>query len=146
MPLFYFKPEHGFPKWETKEAVEWLLKNEGKTCWAEVGRETGVRTDTQNRSLHKGFELIAKTLNDAGLDMRKVIKPEVDIPFTKESVKEFLWRPIQKAMFSKKSTTELDKVSEIDEVWEVLMRHLGEKHGIEYIEFPNKKHELDTNN
>lgn len=145
MPLFYFKSEKGFPKWETKESVEFLMKHEGKTFWAEIGLENGVRTIPQNSALHLGLSLIAKSLNDAGLDIRKVLKPEIEIPWSVWSVKDFLWRPIQKVMTGKKSTTEIDKI-EPSEIWEVLMRHLGQKHGIEYIEFPNKKHELNTNN
>lgn len=95
------------------------------------------RTSQQNRALHKGCELIATALNDAGLDMRKVLKPNIDIPWTKESVKEHIWRPVQLAMFNKLSTKELSKLSEIDEVWEVVMRFLMQNHHIEYIPFPD---------
>ncbi len=138
MPIFYFKPKLGFPIWETQGAFEWLSKNEGKKCWADLDRETGVRSGTQNNALHLGLEFIARELNEKGLDMRKVIKPEIDIPWTTESVKEFLWRPIQKAMTGKKSTTELNKSNEISDIWDVLMRHLGEKFEIEFINFPSQ--------
>ena len=94
-------------------------------------------TAQQRKALHVGFEQIAATLNAAGLDQRKVLKPSVDIPWTKESVKEMIWRPVQEAMLKKKSTTELEKVGEIDEVWDVVMRFLGENHGVEYIPFPH---------
>ena len=137
--FWYFKPEKGYPKFETKEPIEWMLKNEGKKCWGEFGRETGVRTLPQNSALHLGLTMIATALNDAGLDMKKVLKPHVDIPWTTESAKNHLWRPIQKAMTGKTSTTELDKVSEINEIWDVIMRHLGEKYGVEYIPFPSKQ-------
>ena len=94
------------------------------------------RTDSQNKALHKFCELLAAELNDAGLDQRVVLKPSVAIPWTKQAVKDQLWRPIQQAMLDKTSTTELDKHMEIDKVHEVLMRHLAERFGIEYIEFP----------
>ena len=136
--LFYFKPTAAGIDWETQAAIEWLDKNIGKKCWADLGRETGVRSNEQNNALHLGLSMIAKSLNDAGLDMKKVLKPEVDIPWTTDSVKEYLWRPVQKVMTGKKSTTELNKTNEIDEVWEVLMRHLGEKHELEFIPFPSK--------
>lgn len=137
--LFYFKAIGGFPKWETKEPVELLLKNEGKTFWAEISRETGVRTLEQNSALHLGLGLVAKSLNEAGLDMRKVLKPEIDIPWAVESVKEFLFRPIMKIMTNKKSTKELAKTGEMDEIWDTMMRFLGEKHQVEYIKFPSKQ-------
>ena len=84
------------------------------------------RTILQNSALHKFFELVAKKLNDAGLDMRFVLKPGVDIPWGKESVKNFLWKPVQNALLGKKSTKDLT-TDEVDKVYEVLNRHFGEK-------------------
>lgn len=95
------------------------------------------RTNQQNKSLHKFFELLANELNAAGLDQRKVLKPSIEIPWTPFAIKEMLWKSVQKAMTGKESTTELEKQMEIDEVHKVLMRHLGEKFGLEYIPFPN---------
>ncbi len=95
------------------------------------------RTEQQNKGLHKGFELIAETLNGAGLDMRVVLKPQISIPWTKESVKEYLFRPIMQAMYAKQSTKELEKAEEPGAVWETMMRFLMEKHHIEYIPFPS---------
>jgi len=96
------------------------------------------RSEQQNRAMHLAFDHLAKALNLAGLDMRIVLKPEINIPWTISSVKEHLFRPIMKAMTSKDSTTELLKsAGEIDTIWETLMRHLMEKHHIEYIAFPS---------
>lgn len=102
-----------------------------------------VRTGNQNRAMWLFFELLADELNNAGLDQRKVLKPSIEIPWTKQAIHDQLWVPIQAAMFSKESTTELAKTKEIDRVHEVLMRHLGEKFHIEYIPFPN---DPDKNN
>lgn len=98
------------------------------------------RTPEQNRALHLFFKILAGHLNAAGLDQRVVLKPGVSIPWTEEAVKEQLWRPIQKAMFNKQSTTELSKLEEIDAIHEVLMRELGQKFGLEYIDFPHFEH------
>lgn len=95
------------------------------------------RTPQQNKALHVDFRQISDALNDAGLDMRLVLKPGVPIPWTPKSVKEYLWRPIQNAMYQKKSTTELAKQEEIDSIHKTLMRHLGEKFGVQYIPFPS---------
>ena len=65
------------------------------------------------------------------------LKEEVDIPWTKSSVKEFMWRPIQMAMLNKKSTTELDTINPKN-IYEVLDRHLSQKFGI-HVEWPCKK-------
>ncbi len=87
------------------------------------------RTNKQNAALHVYFKLVADTLNDAGLDMRKVLKPSIEIPWNPSTVKEYIWRPIMKAQLLKRSTTELTTV-EIDAVFDTINRHLGEKFGI----------------
>ena len=98
------------------------------------------RTSQQNRGLHKDCALIAEKLNDAGLDMRTMVKPHINIPWTTESVKECIWKPIMKAMYGHASTTQLAKLEgEIEKIHEVIMRELGEKHGIEYHDFPHEK-------
>lgn len=93
------------------------------------------RTSLQNRSLHLFFTLLAQELNEAGYDMKKVLKPSVDISWTKENIKEYIWKPIQEALKLKKSSTELT-TAEVSQVWEVINRHLGEKLGI-HVPFPS---------
>lgn len=95
------------------------------------------RTDSQNKALHLWFELLAEELNGAGLDMRKVLKPHVDIPWQKETVKEYLWRPVQQAQLLKDSTTDMTP-TEVTKVYETLNRHLGEKFGV-HVEWPHHK-------
>ncbi len=87
------------------------------------------RTTQQNKALHKYFELVAEALNNAGLDMRKTLKPSVEIPWTGDTIKNYLWRPIQTEYLGKKSTTELT-TKDIDKIYDILNRHLGEKFGI----------------
>jgi hypothetical protein len=99
--------------------------------------ENNKRTISQNNSIHLYCEQVAEVLNDAGYDIAKVIKhAKIDIPWTKESVKEILWKTIQKSMFNKSSTTELNKNNEITEIWEVINRFLA-KLEIESIPFPS---------
>ena len=93
------------------------------------------RTAQQNKALHKYFELVAEALNDAGLDMRATLKPEIAIPWTPESIKEYLWRPVMKAMLKKESTTEME-TSDINKVWETINRYLSEKFHL-YEPFPS---------
>jgi hypothetical protein len=96
-----------------------------------------MRTSQQNKALHVLFEHIADELNGAGLDMRKALKPSVEIPWTKDTVKEYLWRPIQEEMLMKRSTTELT-TQEIDQVNDTLNRYLAEK-GL-HVAFPSIAH------
>uniref|UniRef100_A0A6H1ZGI3 Uncharacterized protein n=1 Tax=viral metagenome TaxID=1070528 RepID=A0A6H1ZGI3_9ZZZZ len=92
------------------------------------------RTIQQNKALHKYFELIAKALNDSGQDMRAVLKPEVEIPWSKESVKEFLWKPILKLQLGKDSTTKMT-TKDIDIIFDTFNRHIS-KFGV-YEDFPS---------
>jgi len=98
-------------------------------------KEVKQRTDAQNRALHLLFTQLAEQLNDMGFDMRKTLKPEIDIPWNGKTIKEYLWRPIMKAQLGKESTTELT-TKEIDEVFDTINRHLGEKFGVN-ISFPS---------
>ena len=94
------------------------------------------RTEQQNKALHKGCEMLAEALNDAGYEMKAVLaQKDVDVPWTKESIKEVLYRPIMQAMLQKHSTTEMDS-AEVSRVWLVLNRHLGEKFGVT-VPFPS---------
>lgn len=96
------------------------------------------RTLKQNNSLHKYFELVSEALNNQGLDFTKIFTNPVAIMITPELVKECMWRPIQKSMFKKLSTTTLEKQQEIDKIYDVMNKFLGEKFGV-YVEFPNKE-------
>lgn len=93
------------------------------------------RTLRQNRALHKLFSLLAEELNSAGFDMRRTLKPGIDIPWNAKTIKEYLWRPIQQAQLDKESTTELT-TKDIDDIFDTLNRHLGEKLGV-HVTFPS---------
>jgi hypothetical protein len=94
------------------------------------------RTQTQNNSLHLWLTRLANALNAAGLDMKKVLKPEIAIPWTKDTAKEMLWKPIQMAVCGEESTTDASKL-DYEKVYDTLNRHLGMKFGIT-IEWPSK--------
>ena|SRR3990167_425892 len=94
-----------------------------------------IRTNRQSRALHLMFQMIADELNGAGLDLRIFLKPEIEIPWNKDTVKEYIWRPVQEKQLMKESTTELT-TKEIDQVFETLNRYLGEKCGL-HIPFPS---------
>lgn len=88
-----------------------------------------TRTSLQNRSLHLFCQQLADVLNDAGYDMKRTLKHDVEIPWTMENVKNHLWRPIQTALTEKESTTDLDTV-EPSQIHQVLSRHLASKLGV----------------
>lgn len=97
-------------------------------------KEYNQRTLQQNRALHLYFQLVADELNSAGMDMRKVLKPSVEIPWSKDTVKEYLWRPIMKLQLMKKSTIQMT-TKDIDKIYDTLNRFLGQQ-GL-HVEFPS---------
>lgn len=113
-----------------------MIKQDGELTKKDLeAKEYPIRTRQQNRAMHVLFNLYAGKLNEAGLDMRRTLKETVDIPWTGVAVKEWIWKPIQKALLDKDSTTELTTV-EIDEVFDTINKYMGEKHGLS-IQFPS---------
>lgn len=94
------------------------------------------RTLSQNNSLHLWFEQLAEALNDAGYSVQLVLKEKMELDWSKESIKELLWRPAQRAILGKHSTTELDKHEDISLIYDHLNRHLGEKFHL-HVPFPS---------
>lgn len=94
------------------------------------------RTIRQNKALHLLFTMLADELNAHGMDLRTFpFKKAINIPWTGRSVKEYLWRPVQKAQLLKTSTTELT-TKDIDAVFDTLNRYLGEATGL-HVPFPS---------
>lgn len=98
-------------------------------------RQEQIRTKQQNRSLHLFYKKLAKAFNDAGLDMRKVLSPAIAIPWTEKTIKDLLWRPLQKAYLGKESTTELN-TKDIDRIYDVLNREVMAPRGVR-VAFPS---------
>lgn len=105
---------------------------------------TKQRTILQNKSIHLWFTQVAEALNESGYDFRKTIKPNIDVPWSPQMVKDYMWRPILLTMFKKQSTADM-KTDEVTKVWEVLNRHLGEKLGI-HVPFPSVESENESLN
>ncbi len=86
--------------------------------------------------------MIADVLNENGLTVKKVIgemKRGVELLWTKELVKELLIKEIEKHLFKKKSTRDLNKYGEIDKIIEVMNKFFGEVLKIECPPFPSNE-------
>lgn len=94
------------------------------------------------KSLHVYCEKLAEELNDAGYDFKKfleVAEYKLDVPWTKDLVKDQLWRMIQIAQTSKKSTTEITPYEAIT-IYKILNNRVAELTGVS-VEWPNEKGE-----
>jgi len=98
------------------------------------------RTLLQNAALNLYSGLLAEKLNDAGIDKKTVyskMKRGYSVPWSQESVKEDLWRPIQMAMFKIRSTTKLN-TSQVSEVHRVLDNWTATELGVS-LTFPSRE-------
>lgn len=95
------------------------------------------KTATQRAALHVWLEQMADALNSAGMDMKKTLKPEVDIPWTKLLVKEYIFKPVLDAMTQKESTEEMVTVDP-DRVYKVICRHMADNHGFTCPPWPTR--------
>ena len=95
------------------------------------------RTDQQRKSIEVLCRLVAEELNEKGETLKTVLeKKSVDVLCTQENIKENILKPIIRALYPYKiSTTQLNTI-EVDRVYEVLNKWLGENFGI-HVPFPN---------
>ena len=98
-------------------------------------KEKRQRTIQQNRAIHLYYTKLALALSEAGLGMKRTLKPEIDIPWSGDTVKEFIFKPIMKAQLRKFSTTEL-KTDEVSKVYDTINRFISEKFGVS-VAFPS---------
>lgn len=118
-----------------KQKSAFFLKN-GHTV--DLIKKKNTRSTKQNSSLHLLYTIIANKLNDVGMDFKYFgLKGTViNTRHNTHTVKEHIWRPIQKALFNIESTTKIN-TEQINEIVDVLSNYFGEK-GIQ-IEFPSKE-------
>jgi hypothetical protein len=100
------------------------------------------RTNSQNKALHLWCELVAQTLNDAGMEMVVQIPDTTrkpwEVPWTMTSVKEQIWRPVQIAMTKKESTTEAER-TEYNLIYETISRRFAQSFGLVLPLWPDKE-------
>jgi len=100
-----------------------------------INKKDFKMTPEQRKALHLYCEMLASALNNAGYDMKKTLKEEVEIPWQKMMVKEHLWKPIEKVVTDKDSTEEMTN-KEVNEIYRVLDRHISQKFGVS-VPFPS---------
>jgi len=113
------------------EAIEKLKSdfNEYKYLEIDIKAKGKARTLKQNAALHMFLTNLANALNDAGLDMKRTLKHEVDIPWSMPMAKEYLWKPMQKVVTGQESTAKV-KTVDYPLIYETLNRYMSDKFGI----------------
>ena len=108
----------------------------GKTI--DLIEKMNTRTTKQNSALHMLFTIISEQLNEMGVEFQYsgISGKSFSTRHTPNLVKEFVWRPLQIALFDIKSTTKIN-TQQINEIVDVLAKYFAEK-GI-VIQFPSKE-------
>lgn len=99
------------------------------------GHENGGRTGQQNRALHKFLSMLSDELNRNGLTLQVIFSTTADRDWSLNTVKEEIWRKMQKAVLGKDSTTELKKQEDIDNVYDHLNRWFSENPKVQETDF-----------
>lgn len=94
-----------------------------------------IRTALQNKSIHLWCSQIANTLNDENFYIQDVIK--LNTKWNMIKVKEMLFKPVVKSLYTKDSTTKLNK-DEFELIIDTLVRYMAQK-GCVLPEFPNRE-------
>jgi len=86
------------------------------------------RTVLQNSCLHEYISDLSNALNEGGYDVGTTITVKVN--FTPETVKEYMFKKVMKALYPDKTSTKQLSTIEISEVYENLNRMTAERFGI----------------
>jgi len=95
-----------------------------------------VRTSSQNRSLHVFVRWISQALNEAGISMTEFYKEGADMMWTPDSVKDHIWRVVQKAAYGKDSSAKLTTAEHSRVVTEV--QQIVSRKGV-LVNYPNEQ-------
>jgi hypothetical protein len=125
-----------------EEGIAYIMS---KFKHATVEVKNSTRTDQQNKSLHLLFSQLATELKDKHIPIYTILSKRAETEWTPTIVKE-IWRDIQKAMFDKKSTKQLFKTMEIEQIYDVMNRMIIEAtHGeVTVVPFPSYESQLNN--
>lgn len=116
------------------DGVEKIEETFGSVIVGNIVTKEEQITTKQMDSLHLWFRLLGNALNDAGWDMKKTLKEEVEIPWTEQMVKSHIWKTVQRIMVEKESTKQLT-TKDVNKIYEVVDRHISSKTGV-HVEWP----------
>ena len=109
----------------------------------EIKKARKARSRKQNDCLHLLFRQWAETLTEAGFDMKKTLKADIDIQWNEERFKTDAWLPVMKAMTGKEHTSDLES-HEIDKIFETLNKVIVERTGV-FMDFPSIDSLIENN-
>lgn len=94
------------------------------------------RTEQQNKALHLWFTQVSDECRRNSVDAKLVMSKVVRMDMTPLFIKE-MWKTLQQALFGKKSTTELRKTGEIEQLYDHFVRFFANEFELELPPFPS---------
>ena len=113
-------------KYQAQQFCEYIMEHQNSGKVYEI--LSPKLTSQQNKAIHAYCDDIARALAASGHDMQQAVT--LPIEPTWALVKEIIWRPVQTALFNKKSVTQL-KMHDVDDVYRVIAKHLAETKDID---------------
>ena len=100
-----------------------------------------TRSKAQQAAIEVYSRLLAKALNDAGLDMHTVLAHR-EIPWSQHTVKEEIWKKAQEPLLGISSTTQLAP-NQVSQVYDVVNNFISTKFGVS-VPFPSRDNKNGT--
>ena len=97
-------------------------------------------TPQQLKALNVYCKLLADAYRDAGLDVRTVLRNDIEIPWNQGMVKELIWRPVKKVVTGEQSTKDIYS-DDVTMIYDIVNRHSSTK-GVSIL-FPSEKTKND---
>ena len=113
-------------KYQAQQFCEYIMEHQNSGKVYEI--LSPKLTSQQNKAIHAYCDDISRALAASGHDMQQAVT--LPIEPTGALVKEIIWRPVQTALFNKKSVTQL-KMHDVDDVYRVIAKHLAETKDID---------------
>ena len=129
---------------ENQEYLEYCEKNRNYKGYliSKVSKTTKERTTDQNSALHLWLTKKSEQCRDAGITRQQILTKTIELEVNEHFMKE-IFRDVQEAMFKNgKSTRNLEKTGQIDEIVEHLNRFFSEKFNLPGTEFPNDPNKI----
>jgi hypothetical protein len=89
-------------------------------------KKDSTRTPTQNNSLYLFFKQVSDQCLEKGIDMREIVKDNVEIECTPENIK-WIWLKLQYFLFKTKSTKQLKNNGQIDIIYRNFTKIVSER-------------------
>ena len=118
--------------------MDYLGKHDSENLELVITHVGRIRTQTQNRCIHKYCSMLAVALNEAGYYRRKkLFGNNVELPWTMSSIKEDVWHVVQYAMFphaisdkGEPASSKLNTV-EVGEVYKIISQNVAAERGVD---------------